>query len=413
MPDFRYTAYSRENPKNQVTRTASASSREALAAQLMSQGFVPVSIDVASAKSAKAGKGLNRQVRIGAQVKPQELAFFTGQLASAVGAGMPLLRALETVSEVTINPTLRETTEEVVRDIAGGMGPSQAMERHPKIFNDTYIALIRSGEKGGDMAGALRRLEQQIETQARLRREVRGAMVYPAMVISFAFLVVIGMLMFIVPLYEKIYAELKGNLPAITKVMIAGSDFLATPTGLLVLAAAIAVPVLGFRQLLKSARGRYWWDGFKLRLPRIGELVEQVAVARFIRTFSTLTNSGVPLIEALSTAAPTIGNVVLMEKLIYARERIEAGEQVGQAFVEAQALPTMALGMVRFAEESGQMGTMLDRVADSYEHQVEVSIKTLKSVMEPIMLVIVGSLIGGLVIALYLPMFNLSSQIQV
>jgi type IV pilus assembly protein PilC len=411
MPDFRYTAYSKENSRNRITRTATAASREALAAQLMQQGFIPVSIEVAG-KGIK-NKGLGRQIRIGAQVKPQELAFFTGQLASAVSAGMPLLRALETVSEVTINPVLREASEQVVRDISGGMSPSQAMERHPKIFNDTYIALLRSGEKGGDMAGALRRLEIQIETQARMRREVKGALTYPAMVISFAGIVVIGMLMFIVPLYEGIYKELKGTLPLFTRIMIAASDFLATPKGLVVLAAAIGLPLIAARQILKTSWGRKTWDGIKLRLPKIGGLVEQVAVARFIRTFSTLSSSGVPLIEALGTAAPTVGNVVLMERILYARERIEAGDRVGQAFVEAQALPTMALGMVKFAEESGQMGPMLERVADAYEHQVEVAIKTLKSLMEPVMLVVVGTIIGGLVIGLYMPMFSLSSQIQV
>lgn len=412
MPDFRYTAYPKDNPRQRVTRTAAAASREQLAAQLLASGYVPVSIQSVARRGSQPGL-LQRQMRLGAQVKAQELAFFTGQLGSAVSAGMPLLRALETVAEVTLNPLLRQAAETVVRDISGGMSPSEAMARHPKMFNETYLALIRSGEKGGDMAGALRRLEQQISTQARLRREVRGAMVYPAMVVSFALLVVVGMLLFVVPLYQSIYKELKGNLPSVTKLMIAGSDFLATPQGLLALAALIGVPLVGFRLLLKTSRGRAAWDAFKLKIPRVGHLVEQVAVARFIRTFSTLSNSGVPLIEALGTAAPTIGNVVLMERILYARERIEAGERVGQAFVDAQALPVMALGMVKFAEESGNMGEMLDRVADAYEHQVEVSVKTLKSVMEPILLVVVGSLIGGLVISLYMPMFQLSSQIQV
>jgi type IV pilus assembly protein PilC len=383
-----------------------AGDKQAVAAQLRSKGLIVV--DIEEQKPASAGDILARF----RGVKADHLVVATRQLATMVQSGMSLLRALYVIEEQTENDKLRETWIEVRKDVEAGVSLSAALARHPDVFNELYVAMVQAGETGGILDRTLVRVATQLEKDAALRRQIKAAMIYPSLIAGFAFVVLFALVAFLVPVFEKIFKDFGGELPAITKFTVWLSHMI-TGRWYVMLAVTAAVVWL-FRYWKRSERGRMQWDRLKLKFPmKIGDIVQKVALARFSRTFSGLISAGVPMLEAIDITGRTSGNRVIEQAMEGVRASVKKGGTITQPMTEVpEAFPVMVTQMIGVGEETGALETMLTKVADFYEEQVEAAIKALTSILEPIMIVLVGAIVGFIVIAMYLPMFKVYDQIK-
>jgi type IV pilus assembly protein PilC len=383
-----------------------ASDKQAVASQLRSRGLIVV--DIEERAPASAGDILARFKKVG----PDDLVIATRQLATMVESGMSLLRALYVIEEQTENDKLREIFVEVRKDVEAGLALSDALRKHPDIFNDLYVAMVQAGETGGILDNTLVRVAEQLEKDAALRRQIKAAMVYPTMIASFAFIVLFALVAFLVPVFEKIFKDFGGDLPAITKFTVWLSH-MATER-FYVIFAVIFGTVWAFRTWKKSETGRMQWDRLKLKFPmKIGDIVQKVALARFSRTFSGLIAAGVPMLEAIDITGKTSGNKVIEKAMNDVRESVKKGGSLTAPMMEVpEAFPIMVTQMIGVGEETGALETMMTKVADFYEEQVEAAVKALTSILEPIMIVVVGAIVGFIVIAMYLPMFKVYDQIK-
>src|SRR5262249_33871391 len=296
-------------------------------------------------------------------------------------------------------------------DVEGGVILSRALARHPKVFNRLFVSMVEAGESSGTLDTVLDRVAVQIEKETQIKRRVKGAMVYPAVVITFASLVLTFMLMFIIPVFVRIFDQLHGNLPLLTQMVMKVSYalrhwwFLIFP--------AIALLVFALRRLKRTERGRQTWDRFKLRIPlRIGDVVHKVALARFSRTLSTLVSAGVDIIKALEITGPTSGNGVVEQSRGGIRAGAHEGVPISQPLQEAPVFPPMVGQMVKIGEETGELDGMLGKIADFYEDEVDTSIQSLTSIIEPLLMICVGALVGTSVIAMYMPVFEMVTVIE-
>jgi len=356
--------------------------------------------------------GLNMELRLGPKrVKAGDLTVMSRQLATMISSGMTLLRAFYVLEEQVENQLLRETIAAVREDIEAGLNFSDALERHPKVFNPLYVAMVRSGETGGVLEEALERISDQLEKDDSLRRQVKSAMAYPTVVMSFAFLVLIGMIAFIVPVFIGVFKDFGGELPAITKFTVALSNAV---TGQWYILIAIAVGgVVGFRKWKRSSWGRPQWDQFRLRIPfKIGQTVQKIALARWSRTFSALYGAGVPIMHAIEVTGQTAGNTVVDKAMAAVIESVKSGGSIAGPLREAPIFPPMVAQMIAIGEETGNLDTMLSKVADFYEDEVAAAIKALTSILEPVMIVLVGGIVGFIVVAMYMPMFKVYDAIK-
>jgi type IV pilus assembly protein PilC len=383
-----------------------AGDKQAVAAQLRSKGLIVV--DIEELVPASAGDILARFKR----VKADELVIATRQLSTMVNSGMSLLRSLYVIEEQTENDKLREIFVDVRKDVEAGLALSDALRKHPDIFNDLYVAMVQAGETGGILDNTLVRVAEQLEKDAALRRQIKAAMVYPTMIASFAFIVLFALVAFLVPVFEKIFKDFGGDLPAITKFTVWLSH-LATER-FYVIFAVIFGTVWAFRTWKNSETGRMQWDRLKLKFPmKIGDIVQKVALARFSRTFSGLIAAGVPMLEAIDITGKTSGNKVIEKAMDDVRDSVKKGGSLTAPMMEVpEAFPIMVTQMIGVGEETGALETMMTKVADFYEEQVEAAVKALTSILEPIMIVVVGAIVGFIVIAMYLPMFKVYDQIK-
>jgi type IV pilus assembly protein PilC len=344
-------------------------------------------------------------------VKPRSLQVFSRQFATMIDAGLNVVASLRILEEQTDDTILAAVISEVRADVEGGALLSQALARHPRVFSRLYVSMVEAGEAAGILDEVLDRLATQIEKEANIKRRVRGAMVYPSLVISFAFLVLTAMLLFIVPIFQRLYAQLNGKLPRLTQVVIALSDLLRTRW--YVVFPLLALLLFSFFRLKKTEPGRRRWDAFKLRVPmRIGDIVRKVAMARFARTLSTLVAAGVDIIKALEITATTSGNWVVEDALGRVRELVHEGVPIAQPLIEHPVFPPMVGQMVKIGEETGELDAMLGKIADFYEEEVDAAISALTSIIEPIMIIVVGLVVGTIIISMYLPMFKLLTLIK-
>jgi type IV pilus assembly protein PilC len=383
-----------------------AADKQAVAAQLRSKGLIV--IDIEEQTPASAGDILARFKR----VKSDHLVIATRQLATMVQSGMSLLRAMYVIEEQTESDLLREVWIEVRQDIEAGLSLSDALRKHPDVFNELYVAMVQAGETGGILDQTLVRVATQLERDAALRRQIRAAMIYPSLIGGFAIAVLIALVAFLVPVFEQVFEDFGGELPAITKFTVSLSH-LITGRWYLIIAAVVAV-IWAFRYWKKTDRGRTQWDKLKLKIPmKIGSIVQKVALARFSRTFSGLIAAGVPMLEAIDITGRTSGNRVIETAMDEVRESVKRGGSITAPMTAVpEAFPVMVTQMIGVGEETGALETMLTKVADFYEEQVEAAIKALTSILEPVMIIIVGAIVGFIVIAMYLPMFKVYDSIQ-
>ncbi len=383
-----------------------AGDKQAVAAQLRSKGLIVV--DIEEQVPANAGDLLARFKR----VKADELVIATRQLSTMVDSGMSLLRALYVIEEQTENDKLRDIWVEVRKDVEAGLALSDALAKHPDIFNDLYVAMVQAGETGGILDDTLVRVAEQLEKDAALRRQIKAAMIYPALIGGFAFVVLFALVAFLVPVFEKIFKDFGGDLPAITKFTVWLSH-MATERFYVLFGAMFGVS-WAFRTWKKTERGRMQWDRFKLKFPmKIGDIVQKVALARFSRTFSGLIAAGVPMLEAIDITGKTSGNKVIEKAMFEVRESVKKGGSLTAPMMDVpEAFPVMVTQMIGVGEETGALETMMTKVAEFYEEQVAAAVKALTSILEPIMIVVVGGIVGFIVIAMYLPMFKVYDSIK-
>src|SRR3954465_1935125 len=382
-----------------------ASDKQAVASQLRSRGLIVVDIEE---RSTGGGDVLARFKKF----KPDEMVIATRQLATMVQSGMSLLRALYVIEEQTENDKLRDIWVEVRKDVEAGVSLSDALGRHPDAFNELYVAMVQAGETGGILDSTLVRVATQLEKDAALRRQIKAAMVYPSLIGGFAFVVLFALVTFLVPVFEKIFKDFGGDLPPITKFTVWLSHIF-TRRWYVMFAVGFAVVWL-FRYWKNSERGRIQWDTIKLKFPmKIGGIVQKVCLARFSRTFSGLIAAGVPMLEAIEITGKTSGNKVIERAMEDVRESVKRGGSLTAPMTRVpEAFPVMVTQMIGVGEETGALETMMSKVADFYEDQVDAAVKALTSILEPVMIVVVGAIVGFIVISMSLPMFKVYDQIK-
>jgi type IV pilus assembly protein PilC len=381
-----------------------ADSKQAVSDQLKQRGLIVLEI---------ADKHASREIELSfmKSVKANELAVFSRQLSTMISSGMSILRALYVLEEQTEGKFLKETLVAVRKDVEAGISLSDAMARHPKVFNPLFVAMTQAGEAGGVLEGSLMRVADQLEKDASLRRQIKSAMVYPTLVIIFAIGVMMALVAFLVPVFEGVFKQFGGELPSITKVSVFMSHAVTGYWWLIFLLAGAAV--FAFLKWKSSSWGRPQWDHFRLHIPmKIGTIVQQVAVARWSRTLASLTSAGVPLLQALEITGRTGGNVAVEEAMDGVIASVKRGGTIAAPLAQAPIFPEMVTHMVGVGEETGALDAMLDRVAEFYEEQVEASVKALTSILEPIMIIVIGGIVGFIVISMYLPLFEVYNHIE-
>jgi type IV pilus assembly protein PilC len=381
-----------------------ADSKQAVSDQLKARGLIVLDI---------ADKHASREIEINLfnGVSAQELAVFSRQLATMITSGMSILRALYVLEDQTESKFLKETIVQVRKDVEAGLSLSDAMERHPKVFSQLFVAMTRAGETGGMLESALMRVAEFLEKDASLRRQIRSAMIYPTLVLVFAVGVMLALVAFLVPVFENVFKEFGGKLPAITEFSVLLSEIV---TGYFwAMALVTAGVVVAFLKWKSSSWGRPQWDRFRLRIPmKIGTIVQEVAVARWSRTLASLTHAGVPLLQALEITGKTGGNIVVEEAMEEVIGSVKRGGSISAPLAKLPIFPTMVTHMVGVGEETGALDAMLDKIADFYEDRVDASVKALTSIMEPIMIIVIGSIVGFIVISMYMPLFTVYNNIQ-
>jgi len=382
-----------------------ADSKQSVADQLKSKGLIV--LDIADKRSS-----MEIELPWANRVKLGDLSIMSRQLATMVSSGMTILRALYVLEAQTENKKLGEELVLVRKDVEAGLPLSDALERHPKTFNPLYVAMTRAGETGGVLEESLIRIADQLEKEESLRRQVKSAMAYPTVILTFAMIVMIGMVAFIVPVFAGVFEELgDAELPVMTQFVMGISNVVTTKWYLLIIGTVVLV--VGFIKWKKTPRGRSMWQRFLLRIPfKIGDIFQKVALARWSRTFSALMGAGVPLLQAIDITSQTAGNIVVEEAMANVTESVKAGGTIAQPLMDSPVFPSMVGHMVKVGEETGALTTMLTKIGDFYEDQVEASVKALTSILEPVMIVIIGGIVGFIVISMYLPLFSVYDQIK-
>ena len=381
-------------------------SKAAVAAVLRLRGLTVVDLD-AKRSSLTVEEMMDRLRR----VRSREITVMARQLATMISSGLSLLRALYILEDQTDSTKLKKVIGSVRQDVEAGLAFSQALAKHPKIFNDLFISMVKAGETGGNLEEVLERVATQLEKDDNLRRTVRAAMVYPCLIASFAVVVLIGMVTFLVPIFANMFKDLGGKLPAPTQFMITVSNTIRGYWYVWLLMPIVLIFL--FKKWKSTDRGRYMWDSLKLRFPmRIGEIVRKIAVARFSRTLGTLTAAGVPILQAIEITARTAGNRLISDPMAEVGQRVKEGQALATPLSKIKALPPMVTQMVAVGEETGSLDTMLHKIADFYDDEVAAMLKALTSILEPVMMIFVGVVVGAVVISMYMPLFQIYNLVK-
>ncbi len=394
----------RDRSGNVVTGTLLGDSELLVLQKLREMGYTPLEVG-----KHKAGLKMEINLRPG-RVKLKELSLFSRQFATMVNSGLPILRALSILADQTESKELQKTLVAVRTDIEQGSSLSGAMAKHPKAFNDLYVAMIKSGETGGVLDNVLLRLADQIEKDVHLRQKVKSAMTYPVVVVILVMGILAAMLLFIVPQFKNIYDQLGGKLPLPTRILLAVSNGLRTfwwAFGLMTIGA-----IFGFKRYKKTETGRTMIDAFKLKVPVFGNLFHKTALARFSSTLGMLLRSGVPILQALDIVADTVNNRTISKAVTDVQGSVREGESIAKPLSKHAVFPPMVVQMLAVGEETGAVDTMLDKVSDFYNNEVEATVDALTSLIEPLLIALIGGAVGAAVVALYMPMFNIINLIK-
>ena len=382
-----------------------AEDEQLVVTKLREMGYVPLSISAESRSRLSMNIKLTRD-----KVGLKDVAVFSRQLATMINSGLSILRALAILGEQTESTALAAVIVQLKNDIERGLSLSQAVARHPDVFPPIYLSMIRAGESGGVLDDVMVRLATTLEKQIELRGKIKSAMSYPIAVAGIVVIIVTAMLLFVVPMFEGMYHDLHGTLPVPTRVLIGVSGVLTKVWWLV--GAGIAGGLFLFRRWVATPHGRLAFDRFKLKLPVFGMLMHKTSLARFTRTFASLMRSGVPIMESFDIIGETSGNAVVAEAVADARDRVRVGESVAASLSGHSVFPPMVVQMIAVGEETGAIDEMLEKIADFYDQEVEATVNALTSLIEPLLMVFMGLAVGGMVIALYMPMFQIINLVK-
>ena len=405
-----YIASARDAQGNARTQKVIANSPNEARSTLRDQGFF--------VQELKESKGFDlskldfKQIESAlSKVTVKDKAVFSRQFAALVNAGVAMVRSLGVLSEQCTNPKLKKSLLEINADVQEGTNLSDAMRKHPDCFDDLYVSMVQAGEVGGVLDEVLNRLAKLLEDIARLQNQIKSAMAYPVTVGILATVIFIGMTVFLLPTFASIFKELGTELPMFTQVMLNISVFLRTPQYVVGLVLVLFGLSFAYKQYYKTRAGRETIDRLSLKMPLFGDLIQKTATARFCRTFGALTRSGVPILTALEIVRDTAGNQVVSNAIDEARREIQTGGMISIALQREQVFPIMAIQMISIGEETGEVDKMLMKVADFYEDEVEQAVKALTSIMEPIMIMFLGGMVGSILLSMYLPMFKVFEKL--
>ncbi|MBI2432187.1 MAG: type II secretion system F family protein [Candidatus Hydrogenedentes bacterium] len=403
MPTFTYVARARSGAKQRGSLVAT--NKQAAMQMLAQRGLTADKLS----EKAGAAKGPGK---VNKRVKSADLLVFTRQLSTIVSAGLPLLQGLDILADQTDDPNFSATIEGVAQDVESGETFSDALRKFPKAFPDLYVSMVRAGEAGGDLDGVLLQLADYLEATEDLKRRIRSAMTYPVVAFGMILLIATGLIVFVVPQFAEIFNSFGRQLPAPTRVLIAVSNFLRTwyASGAIVL--AIVAIIVFFRMYGSTSAGRYNLDALRLRMPVFGNLQRKVAISRFTRTLSTLTRSGVAILQALEIVERTAGNEVYARAIRQAGDSVRNGETLAEPLTRSEVFPAMVTRMIAVGEKTGALEQMLMKISDFYDSEVRAMVDQLTSLIEPILIGLMGLVVGGIVIALFMPILQLSSLVQ-
>jgi type IV pilus assembly protein PilC len=397
MATFTYTA--RAFNGDLRTATIDASSRDDVIAQLRKQRLSVVKIDQDATK--KIGRGA---------IKTRDVVIFTRQFSTMINSGLPLVQALTILAEQTDNKALAEVTKKVVFDVESGNTVADALSKHPRAFTNLYVNMVAAGEAGGILDTILLRLATFLEKNDALVRKVKGAMIYPAVIMSVAGIAVVTLLIFVIPVFAGMFASAGQALPLPTRIVIGASGFLKHYWW--VIGATIIIGGYSGRKYYATSNGKLVIDRLMLHAPVLGDVLRKSAVSRFTRTLGTLISSGVSILEGLEITAKTAGNRVIQDAIMQSRTSIAGGDTIAQPLQKSKVFPPMVISMIAVGEQTGGLDEMLSKIADFYDEEVDAAVSNLLSLLEPIMIVFLGVVVGGMVVAMYLPIFDMVNAVQ-
>ena len=380
-------------------------SRDAVGAKLRQMGYIVLELD------QQGGLAALNQIKLGTGVKTTDVSIFARQFSTMINAGLSLTKCLSILAQQTESAGLRDVINQVARDVEAGQSLSDSMVKHPKVFPPIFINMVRAGETGGVLDEVLLRVADHFEKDLALKAKIKSAMTYPIAMGSLVLIILAAMMIFVVPTFEQMFDSMGGELPGLTQLLVDASNFVAGLGGILTVIGAVAAYFL-FKFWTNTKRGRLIWDGAKLRMPIFGPMIRKMSLAKFTRTFGTLVSAGVPILSALDIVADTAGNEVVSQAVKRTRSAIKEGETIAKPLGESPVFPSMLVQMIAVGEETGALDAMLNKIADFYDDEVATAVDGLTSLIEPLMMATLGVIVGGMVIALYLPMFNVITLVE-
>ena len=385
--------------------TMEGSDETAVMNHLRSQGIMP-------SKVKKAGGGLDMELNISflqPKITTKDIVVFTRQFSTMIDAGLPLVQCLDILSRQQENKSFRKVLLEVKESVESGSTFADALKKHPKVFDELFVNLVAAGEVGGILDTILNRLAAYIEKSMKLKKQVKSAMTYPSTIVAIAFLVITVILVFVIPQFQSMFADFGGTLPLPTQIVINISEFIQSYVVHIIV--GIIIFVIGYKRFYASKRGREILDNLYLKLPVFGELIRKVSVAKFTRTLGTMISSGVPILDGLEIVAKTAGNKTVEKAIYKVRQSISEGKTIAEPLEKSGVFPAMVCQMIAVGEQSGAIDTMLNKIADFYDDEVDDAVGNLTAMMEPLLMLFLGVTVGGLVVAMYLPIFQLAGNV--
>ncbi len=404
MATFKYAV--RDRAGKAVEGTLDGDNKDAVSSKLRSMGYVIVSLEQQGGLLASMNA-----ITFGTGVKTKDITIFSRQFATMIGAGLSLTKCLSILGQQTESPALRVIITQIGKDVESGQSLSDAMSKHPKVFPPIFVNMVRSGETGGVLDEVLNRVADHFEREDMIKGRIKSAMTYPAAMGSLVLIILVAMLIFVVPTFQTMFSSMGGTLPLPTQILVNISEGARGLPGLLTVVFVIAF-VVAFRWWKSTEAGLYAWDSIKLRMPVFGKLIRKMALSRFTRTFGTLVSAGVPILSALDIVGSTSGNEVIHRAVRKVRSAIKEGETIAKPLSENPIFPAMVVQMISVGEETGALDAMLGKVAEFYDEEVTAGVDGLTSLIEPIMMATLGLVVGGIVIALYMPMFEVVALVK-
>lgn len=403
MPNYTYSA--KDKTGKTLSGVLDMPDEKSVISSLREQGLIPVSVGIEKTKKKVSIKG-----RLGGRIALGELVLFSRQMATLIDAGIPLVQGLDILTEQIENKSFKAVVMTVKEDVAAGASLNEALGRHPRAFSPLFVNMVRAGESSGALDDIMERLATYLEKTDSLLRKVRSAMIYPCVVATMAVAITLVLMIYVIPVFKSMFADLGGELPLATRILVAISDFLIH--FMIIWVSAVVAGITMLVRFIRTKRGREMFDTFKLKVPIFGTIIRKVAVSKFSRTLATLLKSGVPILTALEIVGKSSGNVVIERAVQRVKESIHEGENISGPLMRSKVFPPLVVRMIAVGEQTGELEKMLTKIADFSDDQVDAAVSGLTSLIEPLIIAFLGIVIGGIVICMFLPIFKISTLVS-